>query len=235
MHNEEHLPQARWILWFLAGWVLLGMVPISLVLIGKHYFSLVDSEAVATAGVIGDSFGLVNSFFSSAALLFIIWSLKLQRQEMQFSQQEWMANTEAQKHQAELMKQAANLTAINHVYQHFSEEIELGPNSVSYAIAEGHRRWAIRVTFNTIDPSFEEYNRRQVEIEYRELLMLLKCPSLEVSYLNKVASAVASLLAEHTINDSGKNLLKPIYELIRKGVDGSTFKEFEAACSNLAR
>lgn len=69
--------------------------------IGTYFFSFVSNSELAVAGTIGDSFGFVNSFFSTSALLFVIWSVKLQREEISLAQKEWQENTESQKRTSE--------------------------------------------------------------------------------------------------------------------------------------
>lgn len=76
---------------FLFGWLLLSVVPALLVNIGANWKSFPSTEATQIAGTVGDSFGLANSFFASAALLFVIWSIRLQQHELKIAQTEGSA------------------------------------------------------------------------------------------------------------------------------------------------
>src|SRR5688572_14768751 len=100
------LPGGWMIFGCFALWLAFGCIPMLLVYFGDVGVVLGTSSQAAVAGTIGDAFGLANSFFSGAALLFVVWSIRVQQQEMQ--------------DQAKLMKQAASLTAIDHIYTHYS-------------------------------------------------------------------------------------------------------------------
>lgn len=87
-------PKRKWIIMAFGAWLLLGIIPMILVLVGTNIFSAADNEMTAVAGTIGDAFGLANSLFAAGALLFVVWSIRLQQQEISFARHEWHQNTE---------------------------------------------------------------------------------------------------------------------------------------------
>ena len=75
-------PKGVWLFWFCIAWLTFGVLPQILVAIGRNGYSVFDAETVSAAGTVGDAFGLANSLFSGAALLFVIWSIRLQHESM---------------------------------------------------------------------------------------------------------------------------------------------------------
>ena len=215
-------PSTRWILVFGGIWLSVGLLPAAIVLIGEYLHAFGDGRVAATAGTIGDSFGLANSLFSGAALLFVVWSIRLQQQEIRFARAEWKENTESQQEQVLMMREAASLSAINHIYGHYSPAYGSGdPTAVLSAVAKGHRRWAIRESFSSIDPVFEANRFEQVHQEASQLAELLIGPVAEVvslhgaDYLHKVAERTASLLVDSRAPVEFRQCLWPLYELLR--------------------
>lgn len=233
-------PQKKWIFFFLLIWLLLSVIPVIFVIIGKYFFSIIDSSMVSIAASIGDTFGLVNSFFSSSALLFVIWNIRLQRQEISFAQKEWIANTESQNEQARLMRESANLSAINNIYQHYSHSYgTIDESGILSSIAAGHRDWAIRETFTTIDKSFTNYTHKMVKKDYEQLISLLKAPSQDRTYLKQVSMLISSLLVDQRLELENRIQLWPLYEILVKEpgsnhVTTGSFKLFEQLCFDLS-
>ncbi len=235
---DPRLPR-RWIVWFLVAWVVCGLIPLILVLIGKHLFSFANGDDAAVAGTIGDAFGMVNSFFSGAALLFVIWSIRLQQQEIRFAREEWEANTESQRVQAEMMRHTANLTAINHIYTHYADNYGSDDaTGILPAIASGHRRWAVRESFDSIDDLFRDNRVFQVEREADQLVKLLMVPTHDSKALSEIAWRVSSLLVEKRINSAFRKSLWRLYELIRTNpqkltiADSDLSREFSDASAD---
>lgn len=209
-------PKLPWVMLFLGVWLLFGITPSILVYIGTNYFSVADSELAAVAGTIGDAFGFANSFFSGAALLFVIWSIRLQQQEIRFAREEWQQNTASQQEQVLMMKETALLTAINHIYNHYSGSYGTADETgILAAVAAGHRRWAIRGSFSSIDSVFDPERESQVEREMSQLAELLMTPKPEKEYLQRVALRTSSLLVEKRAHESFRRKLWPIYEILR--------------------
>lgn len=209
-------PKARWIAVFILSWLLLGLFPTAIVYRQKCPSSFPDANLSQMAGTIGDSFGLVNSFFTGAALLFVIWSIRLQQREIQFAREEWKDNTSSQLEQVRMMKQAASLTATNHIYNHYSNGYgKQDESGVLAAIARGHRRWAIRESFASFDEVFADERKLQVSRETRQLSDLLLTPRAEARYMQSVAALVSSLLVDHRASEDFRKKLWPIYELLR--------------------
>ena len=207
--ESNQFPKLHWILLFFLIWVACGVTPIAIVAIGAHGFSLADSNAASVAGTIGDAFGLANSFFAAAALLFVIWSIRLQQQEIR-------ENTESQDKQVSMMRETADLTAINHIYNHYSDSYgDTDQTGILSAIAAGHRRWAIRASFSSIDSVFEADRREQVERDMKRLAELMMEPMADADYLKQAATLVSSLLIDVRANDDFRKPLWPIYELLR--------------------
>lgn len=198
----------RWIALILCGWLLLGLIPSGLAFVGT-YAALADSRIASVAGTIGDSFGLANSFFSGAALLFIVWSLRLQQHESR-------ENTKSQTAQARLMKEAASLTAINHIYVHYSNDYgQHSAYGLLASVASGHRRWAIRESFGSVDDLFARDRVTQVLNECRELASWLKNPVAGPTYMQQIGKLTASVLVDARAPASFRKTLWPVYELIR--------------------
>ena len=225
-------PRLRWLLSFFGLWLLFGLVPAGLIYFGNHFIAFGTTQQAAAAGTIGDSFGLANSFFAGAALLFVIWSIRLQQQEIRFARDEWRENTQSQREQAERMREAAALTAVSHIYNHYSENY--GANDASGvlgAVAAGHRRWAIRESFSSLDRVFDGERRTQVELESRDLANKLDSPprvgETGQQYLREVAAKVASLLVDKRADERFRRALWPIYEAIRADpqMQGSRLRE----------
>jgi hypothetical protein len=209
-------PKLHWILLFFGLWLLCGVTPAILVYVGTNYFSIADSQLAAVAGTIGDAFGLANSLFTGAALLFVIWSLRLQQQEIHFARQEWQQNTRAQKEQALMMKESASLTAINHIYNHYSSSYGMSDaTGILAAVAAGHRRWAIRESFGSIDSVFNQERVSQVDQEVNQLAKLLSDPKPGREYLKEVAIRTSSLLIDIRVSEAFRRTLWPIYEILR--------------------
>lgn len=70
-------------------------------------------------GVVGDSFGVVNSLFSGLALVFIAYSLREQRRELDASQTQHNEVMTLQKEAAELQKAEARISALSTILQTF--------------------------------------------------------------------------------------------------------------------
>ncbi len=237
--KTSDLPAQKWIIFFCIAWLIIGSIPLVFVLIGTYFFSFVSNSELAVAGTIGDSFGFVNSFFSTSALLFVIWSVKLQREEISLAQKEWQENTESQKEQARLMKEAAYLTAINNIYQHYNFNFGAEDKSgILNSIADGHRKWAIKETFNIIDNTLIELDKKQVFEDYEILKTKLISPSQDKVYLNEVANIVSNLLINKNLNVDLRKSLWSIYEILRRPpgiyhVTQNSFSDFEVACSKI--
>ena len=202
-------PPARWVAGLFAVWFAAALVPPIVV-----YCNPIGTNAASHAGAIGDSFGLANSFFSAAALLFVIWSMRLQQRELTDAQKEWQANTQAQAEQAQLMRQAAHLTAANHIYNHYGEDYG-GDNKIRQAIANGHRRWAIRESFDSFDEVFEADRVQQVKKDFEQLVALLALARISEEFFCKVAVIVSSLLVDTRMEPKCRKTLWPLYELLR--------------------
>jgi hypothetical protein len=231
-HSKIELPafpKCRWILLAILLWVFFGCTPLLLIIIGTNLFSLADSRVAEIAGTIGDSFGLANSFFAGGALLFVIWSIRLQQQEIRFAREEWEENTESQREQARMMKDAADLTAINHIYQHYSEKYgQDDPSRIKEGIAAGHRTWAIRESFDKIDKSFSAQRIEQVEKLVEGLIALLmnynkirdgllgKQQGISPDAFPEIAFHTASLLVDARVPAQKRMKLWPLYEILRE-------------------
>jgi hypothetical protein len=219
--DELHaFPRLRWALLFFLLWLICGVTPAILVYIGDNYFAIANSQLATVAGTIGDAFGLANSFFAGAALLFVIWSIRLQQQEIRFARDEWRQNTDSQKEQALTMKETAALAAINHIYSHYSGSYgDKDSTGVLSAVASGHRRWAIRESFSSIDHVFEPERALQVDREASQLAELLMVPKAEEKYMQEVATRTSSLLVDARAHESFRRALWPVYELLRSAPD----------------
>lgn len=238
----EHDPEPKlppvWILAFLIAWATCGLAPLILTLIGKHWFSLANSDDAAIAGTIGDAFGMVNSFFSGAALLFVIWSIRLQQHEIRFARKEWEANTKSQEVQADMMRHTANLTSINHIYAHYSDDYgRQDTTGILRAIASGHRRWAVRESFDSVDGLFRDDRVSQVQREADQLAELLMVPAPDTTSLSEIAWRLSSLLVEKRIHPIFRKSLWRVYELIRDDPEelfrpsSPLFSAFTDACA----
>lgn len=215
-HALPAFPELRWVLLAFGVWFLCGIVPILLVLIGNNFFKIADANSAAVAGTIGDAFGLANSFFAAAALLFVIWSIRLQQQEIKFARDEWRENTKSQNDQVEMMRETTELTAINHIYTHYSHDYGKNDDTgILNAIADGHRRWAIRASFSSIDKVFESDRSFQVEREMSQLAELLMVPNCTKDYLCQVSVRVSNLLVDRRADKSFRKSLWALYEIIR--------------------
>lgn len=63
-------------------WLLVGVAPIALMIVNPESVAhLAANSRFATAGVIGDSFGLVNSLFSGLGFAFAIYAILLQTRQ----------------------------------------------------------------------------------------------------------------------------------------------------------
>lgn len=196
----KDLFKKRWIIGFLAVWLTCGMIPLALVWLGTHVYAFADSRAAEIAGTIGDAFGLANSFFSAAALLFVIGSIRLQQKEIEFARKEWEANTKSQMIQVHMMRESAKLTAINHIHDHYSPDYGANDQTgILSAMANGYRRWATRAAFDTIDRSLAEDRKVEVEKEMERLAGLLAKPKSDVKYLRKVAESTSCLLSDKRV------------------------------------
>jgi hypothetical protein len=66
----------------------------------------ISKFSVANAGVFGDSFGVLTSFFSALAFVGVIWTLVNQREELKLQREEWESQkNELSDNKKELMKQ----------------------------------------------------------------------------------------------------------------------------------
>jgi hypothetical protein len=75
-------------------------------------------------GVIGDSFGVVNSLFSGLALVFVAYSLREQSREVDASQTQHSEIMALQKEAAELQKAEARISALSAILQTFPAMLE---------------------------------------------------------------------------------------------------------------
>lgn len=125
-------------------------------------------------------------------------------------------NSESQKEQALLMKETAALSAINQIYDHYSggygAEDKTG---ILSAVASGHKRWAIRESFNTIDNVFTPDRVSQVKKEESQLAELLMVPRCNQEYMTNVALRTASLLVDTRADIEFRRTLWPLYEIMR--------------------
>ena len=170
----------------------------------------------AVAGTIGDAFGLANSFFSCAALLFVIWGLRLQQHEISVAREDARETADLQKSQALLMKETASLNAIGQIYTHYSGNYGAEDSTkILEAVAKGHRRWAIRETFSKIDDVFTSDRISQVHREESQLAELLMVTHCDPSYLRDVAVRTASLLVDTRAHKDFRQSLWPLYEILR--------------------
>jgi hypothetical protein len=221
--NEEielsAFPRKGWIFLAMFVWLLFGCMPLLLILIGTHIFSLADANVAAVAGTIGDAFGLANSFFAAGALLFVIWSIRLQQQEIRFARKEWRENTDSQKKQIEMMKEAADLSAINHIYLHYSEKYGEGDSTrIREGIAAGHRMWAIRESFDRIDKSFSKERIEQASRQLAQLKCILRkmMDRIDPDAFPVIAVHTASILVDHRVPAEKRRILWPLYEILRE-------------------
>lgn len=114
------------------------------------------------------------------------------------------------------MKETASLTAIDHIYNHYSESYgALDSSGVLDGVASGHRRWAIRESFGSIDNVFNEERQSQVDQEADELFNLLKAPIQDSGYFPQVAVYISSLLVDSRVREAFRRNLWPIYETLR--------------------
>lgn len=227
-------PKSNWIFWLSIAWFILGLVPIGLVFIGNKLFSVADSNMTAVAGTIGDAFGFANSFFSCAALLFVIWGLRLQQQEISIAREEAKETAELQKTQALLMKETASLNAISQIYEHYSGNYGAeDPTKILEAVAKGHRRWAIRESFSKIDEVFADDRISQVHREQSQLAELLMVTHCDSDYLREVAVRTANLLVDKRAHKEFRQSLWHLYEILRDDptelcrIGSTTFSGFE--------
>lgn len=115
-----------------------------------------------------------------------------------------------------MMKETALLTAINHIYNHYSGSYGTADETgILAAVAAGHRRWAIRGSFSSIDSVFDPERESQVEREMSQLAELLMTPKPEKEYLQRVALRTSYLLVEKRAHESFRRKLWPIYEILR--------------------
>jgi len=243
--DEEHLsgfPRYKWIFLLSISWLILGFVPIGLVFIGNKLFSVADSNMTAVAGTIGDAFGFANSFFSCAALLFVIWGLRLQQQEISGARKEANETAELQKTQALLMKETASLNAISQIYKHYSENYGTeDPTKILDAVAKGHRRWAIRESFSKIDDVFADDRVSQVHNEQSQLAELLMVTHCDSSYLREVAVRTSNLLVDKRAHKKFRQSLWHLYEILRDDPSelcregSSTFSAFELRAKEVVK
>ena len=209
-------PKRNWMYIALGVWLACGLTPLVLVFIGTNYFSIADSKAAAVAGTIGDAFGLANSFFSAAALLFVIWSIRLQQQEIKFARDEWKENTKSQNEQVKMMREATTLTGINHIYSHYSPSYGANDNTgILSAVAEGHRKWAIRASFSSIDNIFEQDRSFEVERGMSQLAELLMVPQSDKDYFCQIGTRVSNLLLDQRSDMEFRKSLWALYEILR--------------------
>ena len=76
---------------------------------------------VEERGTFGDMFGSVNSLFSGLALAGIIYSILLQRKELQLQRLELMATRKELARSAEAEEKSAQLNALSTLVNHFHE------------------------------------------------------------------------------------------------------------------
>lgn len=216
-NSRESLWSPVWIVALFSVWGLFGVAPLALALVGKHWFALADGADASLAGTIGDSFGLVNSLFSGAALIFVVWSIRLQQQEIRAAQAEVEANAESQRIQAETMRHTARLTAINHIYAHYGNDYgRHDATGILQAVALGHRRWAVRESFDSVDGLFSDDRVAQVQRDADQLAELLMVPTQDVARLQEIAWRLSSLLVEARLSPAFRKSMWRLYELLRQ-------------------
>jgi hypothetical protein len=95
-HREPPRFQPKWILGFIAVWILIGISP----MLAKE------------PGPFGDMFGMVNSLFSGAALLGLIYTIRLQMHEIYLQREELKQTRDELKKSADAQKDSAQALAL---------------------------------------------------------------------------------------------------------------------------
>lgn len=187
--------------------ILLGVAGCLIVTFAfNHYFKNIGLSVMfgsAEWGQFGDFIGgTTNPLLSLLAFLGVLYTIH--------------QNAETQKEQALLMKEAAALSAINQIYEHYSGDYgNEDKTGILAAVASGHKRWAIRESFNTIDNVFTPDRESQVKKEESQLVELLRAPHCNQKYMAKVALRTASLLVDSRADVKFRRTLWSLYEIIR--------------------
>lgn len=223
-------------LWkFVLIWILFGLIPLGLVFFGANFFSILTADQAATAGTIGDAFGLANAFFSGLALLFVAATmlmqrkeLMLQRNELRQSRDEMRRNSDTQIEQANRMESASQIAALSHIYEHY-RNMELAKKGcvIDLAVASGKKRWAIRHLHQLIesDSFFQEERKYEIIEDQKKLLdacLDLKVDKLkadkdllqQIDSIERVAKYASALMADKFISATIRNSAYKVYDVL---------------------
>jgi hypothetical protein len=156
-------------------------------------------DAMARLGQMGDFFGGHTAAFSGLLSACILIHFSLQ--------------------QTKIAKQAADLTSISKIYDHYNEDYssqQTKQSMILSGVARGHRRWAIRESFSIIDPdsALEAERSRQVNADFEQLVALSGEPD-NTSIYPSVAILCGSLLLDKRLIKRKRVALWPLYENLR--------------------
>ncbi len=234
MSSEKTYPVVKWLaVTFL---IVLAMIPLVDMIVNGYnnlYINLGGRLTLDKLGQLGDFFGGHTAAFAglfSTALILYFSSKQLSMQQFQFMEQ------------VKLSKQAADLTSINNIYQHYGEKYgaDRDVGDVLKSIAEGHRRWAIRESFSIIDPgeALEEHRAAQVSKDHGILLDLLRKECVSENEIRKISVLISSLLLDKRLAKEERTRLWDLYEILRSSplaliTEGSDIRRsFEEARNN---
>lgn len=211
MKEEKTNPTAKWMT--VVCLIVLAMIPlVNMVVNGYNNLNVDFSERMSLEklGQLGDFFGGHTAAFAgllSTVLILYFSSKQLSLQRTQFMEQ------------VKLSKQAADLSSLNNIYQHYGEtySAEKDAGGVLKSVADGHRRWVIRESFSVIDPdgALEAHRIKQVAEAHKELIDLLRSERLSEDDIRKTAMLVSSLLLDKRLGKDARAKLWEIYEIIR--------------------
>ena len=158
------------------------------------------------------------------------------------TREELSKTAEAQQEQAGLLRDAARLTAIGHIYDHYSDKYgSRDETGILSAVAAGHRRWAMRESFGMIDSIFDEHREQQVRLDYAALMKLLESPEPNEGYFAVLSAHLGSLLIDARLSRQKREPLWGLYELVRSSPtqllqrDSNAYNEFACLAHSIAK
>lgn len=229
---KDLIPSRREISFFLLAWICLGCVPLTLVLLG-YVLPSIPAEVAATAGTIGDSFGMANAFFSGLALLFVAATmylqrkeLMLQRNELRLTRDEMRRSSNSQDAQAKRLESAAKISAFSQIYDHyrtFGDRQDM--SEVRKAIASGKKSWTIKHIHLQVETDDRFIHHRNAELAatsrsfYRSIAHtnfshidnMSDVKKIAVPLLVRIAKTTAELMGEERIGGDLRELLYSLY------------------------
>lgn len=119
------------------GWFILlcALIPISVIAYGCILLYLtwpVDVASIANAGVFGDSFGVLTSFFSALAFLGVVLTLSYQREEFKLQKMELQENRKEIEKQGFENSFFQMLKLHNDILNSLSRQRRVNGNNVNY-------------------------------------------------------------------------------------------------------